>query len=126
MHPVLLIKVIYEELVRFKQSHSRYWWRFPTRICAGHNHSMLWWKEDFLQRHYSRNLLFVERKLFFFRREPMCFYQFAFCLLKVVHHIYLFQKNQVPVDNLMLLLFRSEKHSRTLWDLFGLVLIRCL
>ena len=44
---------------------------------------------------------------------PKCFYQFVICLLKIVHHIYLFQENQVPVDNLMLLLLRRKTHARS-------------
>ena len=44
------------------------------------------------------------------------------CFLKIVHRSFLFQENQVPVDNLMLLLLRPKMYARTLWDLFCMIL----
>ena len=56
----------------------------------------------------------------------MYFYQFSICFLRIVHHNYLFQENQVSVDNLMLLLLRRKTNARTFCDLFRLVRILCL
>ena len=63
-------------------------------------------------------LVFRRTKTVFYKEGPMCFYQFSICLMKVVHHNCLFQENQVPVDNLMLLLLRRKMYARTFWDLF--------
>ena len=39
--------------------------------------------------------------------------QFSICSLKIVHHNYLSQENQVPVNNLMLLLLKSKFYAST-------------
>ena len=60
---------------------------------------------------------FRRLKYVFCEKGPMCFYQSSICLLKIVHHNYL-RENQVPVDNLMLLLLRRKMSACTFWDLF--------
>ena len=49
----------------------------------------------------------------------MCFYQFTICFRKIVRHNFLFQGNQVPVDNRMLLLLRRKMYSRIFGNYFG-------
>ena len=43
----------------------------------------------------------------------VCFYQSSICFPKIVHRIYFFLENEVPVDNLKLLLLKGRKHNRT-------------
>ena len=63
-------------------------------------------------------LAFRRTKMVFYKEGPICFHQFLNCLLKIVHHIYLIQENQVRVVNLMLLLLRRKMYARTFWVLF--------
>ena len=74
--------------------------------------------------HYK--LAFRRTKIVFCKKGPMYFYQFSTFFLKKVHHNFLFQENQVPVNNLMLLRLRRKMYARTFWDLFWLVQIMCL
>ena len=63
-------------------------------------------------------LSFRRTKIVFCEKGPKYVYQFSIFFLKIVHQIYLFQENQVPVNNLMLLRLRRKMYASTFWDLF--------
>ena len=52
-------------------------------------------------------------KTVLYKMGPVCFYQISSCFPKNVHRIYLFQENQVPVDNAMRLQLGRKMYART-------------
>ena len=59
-------------------------------------------------------LAFYWTRAVFCKKGPVCFCQFSLCLLKKVHHIYLFQEKQVSVDNPMRRKSRRKTYARFL------------